>query len=149
LGEGGAGPVDARAAGRPAALLPGGGRGLRRGRQNPHRPPHGNRFGPLKKDQGPTMDNGQKTPSLVLNEHNDGATVNVDAIGYGAPCYEALRERIGGRAVAVNVASPSERRDRSGKYRLMNARAALWWGLREALDCERPFILPRCDSPTA
>lgn len=38
------------------------------------------------------------------------------------------------QVTAVNGAASSKRRDHSGKYRLVNVRAAMWWTLREALD---------------
>src|SRR5262249_5668616 len=58
------------------------------------------------------------------------------AIGYGSSCCDALAEKIGRLAVAVNVALPTDFYDRSGKYRLTNVRAACYWRLREALDPE-------------
>lgn len=79
-------------------------------------------------------DTGQKAAYLVLQEHRDGARVYVDGIGYGAACAEALIERLGWLAVAVNVAKATEDYDRSGKYRLTNVRTRLFWKLREALD---------------
>jgi hypothetical protein len=97
------------------------------------------RFGPWfarpKKYQGAVTDSGRKAAHLILKEHQ-GGRVNVDAIGYGAACAEALRDVIGGLAVAVNVAAATELYDRSRKYRLTNVRAAMYWRLREALDPE-------------
>lgn len=93
-------------------------------------------FAPLKKYRGEITDSGVKAAYLVMQEHSGLARVLVDAIGYGAACHEALREKIAHLSVAVNVARSSEMRDRSGKYRLTNVRAALYWKLREALDPE-------------
>jgi hypothetical protein len=97
-------------------------------------PRHGAWFGRLRKYRGQATDSGQKAAYLVLKEHRDGAAVNVDAVGYGSACYEALRDRIGPLAVAVNAAAPTELRDRSKKFKLANVRAAMYWKLREALD---------------
>src|SRR5262249_25105559 len=79
---------------------------------------------------------GKKAAFLVLDEHQDGAVIHVDAIGYGASCHEHLREKVGGLAVAVNVARSTDLFDRSRKYRLTNVRSAMYWLLREALDPE-------------
>src|SRR5262249_2637049 len=75
-----------------------------------------------------------KAAHLVLREHNGKAPINVDAIGYGAACHEALRERLGHLARAVNAAEATNYYDRSGKDRLTNTRTAMYWGLRAALD---------------
>jgi hypothetical protein len=97
---------------------------------------HGTWFGPLKRYRGEATDSGQKAGLLVLKEHNGKARIHVDGIGYGAACHEALREKVGGLAVAVNVALPSGRLDCSRKYKLTNIRSAMYWLLREALDPE-------------
>jgi hypothetical protein len=97
---------------------------------------HGAWFGRLKKYRGPTTDSGPKAAHLVLREHAGTAKVHVDAIGYGASCYDCLYDHLGKLAVAVNVAAVSEEFDRTGKYRLTNVRAAAYWRLREALDPE-------------
>jgi hypothetical protein len=99
-------------------------------------PRRGRWFGRLKKYQGPVTDSGQKAAFLVLKEHDGEALVNVDAIGYGAACWEALRDKIGRLAVAVDVRAATDLRDRSKKYGFVNVRAAMYWKLREALDPE-------------
>ena len=75
-----------------------------------------------------------KAAHLVLREHDGTAKIHVDAIGYGASCFDCLREQVGKLAVAVNVAAASEEFDATRKYRLTNLRAAMYWRLREALD---------------
>lgn len=102
-------------------------------------PRYGSWFARLKKYQGRDTDSGEKAAHLVLREYPDGsdASVNVDAIGYGAPCAEALQAKLGKkRAVAVNVAAAPdpEMFDRTKKYKLPNIRSAMHWKLREALD---------------
>lgn len=99
-------------------------------------PRHGPWFGRYKKYKGAITDSGIKAAFLVLKEYKDEAVINVDAIGYGAACHEQLREKIGKKAVAVNVATACELTDRSGKFRLTNTRTAMYWKLREALDPE-------------
>src|SRR5262245_61317929 len=99
-------------------------------------PRYGPWFGPLKKYRGPVTDSGPKAAHLVLREHDGSAKVQVDGIGYGASCFDCLRDQLGKLAVAVNVAEASEEFDGTRKYHLTNVRAAMYWGLREALDPE-------------
>jgi hypothetical protein len=99
-------------------------------------PRHGPWFGKKKKYQGEATDSGSKAAALVLAEHDGEARIHVDAIGYGAACHEHLQFRVGGLAVAVNVARASGYFDRSRKYSLTNIRSAMYWLLREALDPE-------------
>ncbi len=95
-------------------------------------------FGRPTKHRGEVTDSGQKAAFLVLVHHDGKALIHVDAIGYGAACHEALREKVGKLAVAVNVASAPvpDAYDRTGKYRLTNTRSLAYWSLREALDPE-------------
>src|SRR6516165_6371614 len=57
------------------------------------------RYGPwcgrLKKYRGPATDSGPKAAHLVFREHAGTAKVQVDAIGYGASCYDCLRDHLG------------------------------------------------------
>jgi hypothetical protein len=91
---------------------------------------------PLKKYRGPVTDSGSKAAYLVLLEHHGRARINVDGIGYGAAAVEALREKVGHLAVAVNMAQATDFFDRSRKFRLTNVRAFCYWSMREALDPE-------------
>lgn len=59
----------------------------------------------------------------------------VDVIGIGAGVVDRLREQgYGAAVVAFNASAGSARKDRSGELGFANARAAAWWGVREALD---------------
>lgn len=102
-------------------------------------PRYGNWFAPLKKYQGAETDSGEKAAHLVLREYRDGsdALINVDAIGYGASCADALQGKLGKKQVqAVNVGATPDPPvlDRSRKYKLARVRSAMYWKLREALD---------------
>lgn len=81
---------------------------------------------------------GKTAAALAMKVWQPGATFNVDAIGYGASAAERLKDRppngYGVPAVAVNVASGSEYTDKSGKFRMRNQRAEMYWRLREELD---------------
>jgi hypothetical protein len=104
-------------------------------------PRYGPWFGRLKKYKGAVTDSGSKAAHLVLKEHDGHAPVYVDAIGYGASCTDSLKEQIGRLAEAVNVSTPTDMFDPSRKYRLVNVRSAMFWGLREALNPENDFGL--------
>jgi hypothetical protein len=99
---------------------------------------HGPWFSMPQKFQGPITDTGAKAAYLVLKDRPENADwpVHVDAIGYGASCHECLEEKIGKKAVAINVAQATEEFDATGKFRLTNIRTAMHWKLREALDPE-------------
>lgn len=99
-------------------------------------PRYGNWFGPLGKYAGKQTPNGASAAVLTVAIVKDDAYVNVDAIGYGASCQERLAEDYKLKAIAVNVAEKSDHKDRSGKYRMVNKRAEMYWRLREALDPE-------------
>jgi hypothetical protein len=60
----------------------------------------------------------------------------VDAIGYGAGCFDMLREMPGMDVLGVNVGHASRGYDKAGVYQFANLRAELIWRFREALDPE-------------
>jgi len=101
---------------------------------------HGTWFAPLVKIQGTETNTGEKTAALIVKEHVPGAAIHIDAIGYGAAAYEALKryEHIArsSQIVAINSEYPIASYDRSRRFRLVNVRAACWWKMREALDPE-------------
>ena len=69
--------------------------------------------------------------------------VQIDAIGVGSSPYDAARA-IGLDAHAMVGTAGSKARDKSGKLGFVNARAEMWWNLREALDpnADEPLALP-------
>lgn len=131
-------------------------------------PRYGDYFGALKKYPGSATPDGRTAAAYAYQAYEPGATVNVDAIGYGASAHEHLAamtyeppeavvtpaEPTGLtnvpvpyrqppparphaiRAAAINVGEASHFRDRSGKYKMANKRAEMYWRLREALDPE-------------
>lgn len=77
----------------------------------------------------------------VLDAHGDagGALVVVDVDGVGASTYDVLEPSLvdfadGGQLVAFHAGSRAWGTDLSGRLRFVNARAMLWWRMREALD---------------
>jgi len=120
-------------------------------------PRFANYFGELEKHEGKTVPDGQTGAGLVVRMLRDlalvveaetegeekaedkkealaDATVNVDLIGVGTSVYDFLHEMDGVDAQGVNVASGADQTDRSGKFKMRNVRAWMYWSLREALD---------------
>lgn len=93
-------------------------------------------FNKPKKYQGEVVNKGHKLAALTMAVFQPGSIVNVDVIGYGAACHEALEAQIGKKAVAINAAASTSKMDRSGKLKMTNIRSAMYWGMREALDPE-------------
>jgi hypothetical protein len=98
---------------------------------------YGTWFAPLIKVPGRQTTDGPSVAALVYQEYVPGCAINMD-IGAtaGGGAYESLRFY---RAIAdpinpINNAQSVDLRDRSGKYRLLNVRAASYWRLRESLD---------------
>jgi hypothetical protein len=78
---------------------------------------------------------GPQTAELVrmaLGDEIPGMT-NIDVIGVGSSVYDSLKTIYTG-VYPVNVAEGSDFRDRSGKLKMRNKRAEIYWRMREALD---------------
>ena len=85
---------------------------------------------------GSATPDGPAVAALAMKYREDNATVNVDVIGVGTSVFDSLRAAIGARAVQLNGAAGSKKRDRSRQMGFLNLRAELYWSLREALDPE-------------
>ena len=70
----------------------------------------------------------------------------IDANGIGAGVYTRLRE-LGYHVFALNASSGTKLTDKSGEIGFINLRAAMWWGLREALDPANNTGLALPDDP--
>jgi hypothetical protein len=94
---------------------------------------YGKWLAPLDKYPGSATPDGPTVAALVLPYAGALQGLFVDVIGVGAAVYDALRGSV--RVVGVNFAegAPMER-DKSGKLKFRNVRAAAYWKLREALD---------------
>jgi hypothetical protein len=115
-------------------------------------PRHGHWFAPLVSYPGVETPDGKTAAALAVKVYEDNATINVDAIGYGASAAERLKDKPPdgygiSRAVAINVSNKSHRTDRSGKYKMINLRAEMHWRLREALDPDNEPTLCLPDDP--
>lgn len=62
-----------------------------------------------------------------------GVPINIDVIGVGTSPVDVGR-MMGLNVVGMNGSAASEGHDRSGQLEFVNFRAAMWWGLREALE---------------
>jgi hypothetical protein len=98
---------------------------------------YGQWFAPVIKIPGRQTSDGPAVAALVYREYVPGCAINID-IGAtaGGGAYESLRSYVDIRDPInpINNAQSVDVRDRSGKYRLVNVRAASYWKLRECLD---------------
>ena len=101
-------------------------------------------FAPIVAIPGVEVKDGPLLAARVVEEmESDGASledtpVNVDVTGVGSSPYDALVAN-DVRAIALNYSEGSNKRDKSGKLKMRNLRAELYWTFREALtepDCE-------------
>src|SRR4029077_514661 len=87
-------------------------------------------FAPLIKVSGRQTIDGPSVAALVYKEYVPGCAINID-IGAtaGGGAYESLRfyRDIVDPINPINNAQSVDMRDRSGKYRLVNVRAASYW----------------------
>jgi hypothetical protein len=104
---------------------------------------------PLDTWPGVMVADGPAAAGLVVQALG-GATsvpVGVDVIGIGSSCYDSL-VAVDVSAIPVNNSEGApDARDRSGKLRFRNVRAASYWALREALDPQHGDDLALPDDP--
>lgn len=108
---------------------------------------YGNWIAPLSRYPGKSTPDGGAVAALVIAERGaSNATCNIDVVGVGSSPFDSLkngwvengeqRKGIGLRAVAMNGAEGSDKRDKSGLLGFRNQRAEWYWTVREALDPE-------------
>jgi hypothetical protein len=101
-------------------------------------PRYGTWFAQLLAKPGKETPDGPTAAAFAAQVVGREAQINVDAIGWGASAQACLVQQrptgYGLRAYAVNVATASDMRDRSGKFRMVNLRAEMYWRLKQALD---------------
>lgn len=105
------------------------------GDQMVNAPLHGNWFAPLDVYPGVSVPDGPTAAALLLPFMAKGVPVGIDVIGIGGSVYDSARAMDNTTAVAVNFAEGvPDLRDKSGRLKFRNVRAAAYWALREALD---------------
>lgn len=68
----------------------------------------------------------------LLNDRG-APDINIDVIGIGSSVYDHAKRALK-NVRAVNVADATNATDKTGKFRMRNVRAAMYWAFREALD---------------
>lgn len=76
---------------------------------------------------------GPSVAALVMNHSENDVIIAVDIIGIGSSVYDALAAQ-NVNLLGVNFSEATEATDKSGRFKLRNVRAEVWWKLREALD---------------
>lgn len=83
---------------------------------------------------GSSVRDGPAGATLIVDElDGESVSVNIDIIGIGSSVYDSAKAN-GIDVKPINFAAGSSRRDRTGKFKMRNVRAAAYWGMREALD---------------
>jgi len=97
---------------------------------------YGNWYAELESYPGAVVPDGPSGAALIVNalEGESGVTVGIDVIGIGSSVYDSTVAQ-GIEAIPVNNSEGApDARDKSGKFKFRNVRAASYWKLREALD---------------
>ena len=104
---------------------------------------YGNWVAPPTKVSGRLTPDGQSVINLLLPLLGRGGRGVLDVIGLGA-AVEDVGKAMHLPLACINISSPTTLTDRSGKLKMINLRAWLYWRLREALDPEgpQPLALP-------
>lgn len=84
---------------------------------------------------GTDTPNGPVVAGLAIGANRDHSPIHIDVIGVGSSPYDFLKEARQ-QVLGVNVALPSDARDKSGKLGFYNLRSEQIWRLRELLDPE-------------
>jgi hypothetical protein len=94
-----------------------------------------NWFDQVKKWPGKLVKDGPTLAGLVQQElgSDEPLYLNVDVVGVGGSPYDALKPMYR-KVIAVNGAEASDYRDKSGKLKMVNVRAEMYWKMRDALD---------------
>lgn len=101
-------------------------------------PKHGYWFGELDTRPGKECKSGREVcgEAIKLTSGVEGGVkMGIDVIGVGASPFDLL-EDAGAIISGINFGAGSDDTDKSGRYKMLNVRAAAYWGFREALDPE-------------
>ena len=105
---------------------------------------HGTWFDEVVAVPGSRVVDGPSGAALIVQYQRDGCAVPIDAIGIGASVLDYAKGA-GLNAVAVVASESTEAVDaKTGRLRIRNKRALMYWRMREALDPanDNPIALP-------
>jgi len=108
---------------------------------------HGNWCAEIETYPGAAVPDGPTGAALVLPYAGAGVAVGVDVIGIGSSWYDSLIAADVAALAINNSEGAGDARDRSGRFKFRNIRAASYWALREALDPEHGDDLALPDDP--
>ena len=100
-------------------------------------PRYGSFFDELVIVPGKSIPDGPAGAALCVQHMRNGCVLNVDVVGVGTSVVDHL-EGLGLEVNALHGAASSLLRDKTGKLRMVNLRAAMYWHLRELLDPTNP-----------
>lgn len=97
-------------------------------------PKYGNFIGRLLEYSGRITKRGNDIGVLVVDfVGKQDPVISIDSIGVGGAAYDYVFD-LGFRTFPVDFSTKSYAYDRSGRFKMRNKRAELYWALREALD---------------
>lgn len=86
---------------------------------------------------GVQVPDGPTAAELIRQElKEEPGVLNIDVIGIGSSVYDSC-DTMYDNVQPINVADGSNYRDKSGKLKMRNLRAEIYWRMRDALDPER------------
>lgn len=91
-------------------------------------------YPPVKKYPGVQTPDGPTVAAVVMVEHEDNATINIDIIGVGGSGYDHVKSHWPKTQAMNGAVRDPHARDRSGQLAFRNKRAEWYWRMREALD---------------
>lgn len=107
-------------------------------------PKHGDWFAEIEEIPGKQTKTGREVAGAVVERTSrvqGEVRIGIDVIGVGSSPYDLLVDA-GATVDGINFgAGAGDTTDRSGKYKMLNVRAAAYWGFREALDPEYSRIM--------
>ncbi|MEA1998258.1 MAG: terminase family protein [Euryarchaeota archaeon] len=97
---------------------------------------YGNYFAEVATWPGKIVTDGQTGAAILQKEIGDELPgyINVDIIGVGSTTYDFAKEMFSRCINGLNVSNKSDFTDRTGRLKMRNKRAEIYWRMREALD---------------
>ncbi len=99
-------------------------------------PLHGEWFGEIERIPGKETPEGSdvaRAVVVVTSRSEQEVVIGLDVLGVGSSPYDVLRD-LGAAVEGINFGAGTDVTDLSGKYKMANLRAGVYWKFREALD---------------